>query len=173
VGEFLQVPNLTVKIPSPFRVSLSRSGTFAFDRLREAIIATLETLAAGKITAKELPIDPKTNTSSVRYAPGYASIPPAERIPSQPYTIDGLAKFLGEVKDDGHAQDAFRATFGALELIDGNGLKESDIAGLEVWKVDAVVSHARGRRFAYCAVTRFAYCAVTYVIHNYFGISRK
>jgi hypothetical protein len=38
------------------------------------------------------------------------------------------------------------ATFGALELIDGNGLKEGDIAGL-------------------------AYCAE--VIHNYFKISRK
>ena len=56
--------------------------------------------------------------------------PPAESVHPSPYTIDALAKFLGEVKEDTKwATEAFKATFGAMELIDGNGLKEEQVAG--------------------------------------------
>jgi hypothetical protein len=108
--------------------------------LREAITATLETLAAGKITAKELPIPSDTRKDFIKYAPGFERVAPAPNVPYCSYTVDGLAKFLGEVDGADHASHDFKATFGALELIDGNGLKEGDIAGLEVWKIDAVVS---------------------------------
>jgi hypothetical protein len=100
-------------------------------------------LAAGKITAKELPIatGERQRTDKIRVAPGFGvEQSSAGGILSRgTYTADGLAKFLGEVKDNGHATDAFFATFGALELIDGNSLKENDVVGLELWKIDAVV----------------------------------
>jgi hypothetical protein len=112
--------------------------------LREAIIATLETLAAGKITAKELPIatGQGKRTDTIRLAPGFdiERFPAGGILPPLAYTIDALARFLGETKERGEATESFKATFGALELIDGNGLKEGDIAGLEVWKIDAVVT---------------------------------
>ena len=47
-------------------------------------------------------------------------------MPLGAYTIDGLAKFLGEVDDTGHATHGFKDTFGALELIDGKGLTDSE-----------------------------------------------
>jgi hypothetical protein len=108
--------------------------------LREAIIATLETLAKGKITDKELPV--LRNDTTIRYAPGFGK-EMAPALPNKhPYTVDGLAKFLGgeAIDDTGHASHTFKATFGMLELVDGKGLKEADIAGLEVWKIDAVVT---------------------------------
>ena len=116
---------------------VNRVRYFAFDRLRETIIATLETLAAGKITAKELPIPDGAGKQHIRYAPGFSFIAPAQQASFPSYTIDALAKFLGEVDKAGHATHDFRDTFGALELIDGNGLKEGDIAA----------QYARGRRF--------------------------
>jgi hypothetical protein len=85
-------------------------------RLREVITATLEAYAAGKITLAEMPIDPKTNKTQIRYAPGFSSVAPGPSIPSRPYTVDGLAKFLGEVDDTGHATHAFKAAFAALEF---------------------------------------------------------
>lgn len=57
--------------------------------------------------------------------------------------MDSLARFLGEVKDRGEATDSFRATFGALQLMADNSLKESEVEGLEVWKIDAVVTQAK------------------------------
>jgi len=103
--------------------------------LRETITATVKALGEGRIKPEELPIDPKTNKSQIRYAPGYSSIPPAERIPSSPYTVDALAKFLGETKlSTGVAHEAFRTTFAALELISEGYLNESAIKGMEVWK---------------------------------------
>ena len=88
--------------------------------LREVIVATLQTLAAGKITAKELPI--LRNDTMLRYAPGFGKEPPPAA-PNHPYTVEGLAKFLGELKEGTwFATESFKATFGALELIDGNGL---------------------------------------------------
>ena len=100
-------------------------------------------MAAGKITAKELPIPPHTKPGYIRWAPGFSSGSPATQTTSHSYTIDGLAKFLGEVGSDDKATESFKATFGAMELIDGNGLKEEQVAGLDVWKIDAVVSEAR------------------------------
>jgi hypothetical protein len=65
------------------------------DSIREAIVATLNTLAAGRITAKELPISPDTRKDHIRYAPGFGRGLPATQVIECPYTVDGLAKFLG------------------------------------------------------------------------------
>jgi hypothetical protein len=108
--------------------------------LREAIVATLDALAAGKITPKELPIDPATNTKLIRYAPGFGGSPPAGSVGQHPYTSQGIATFLGEIKTNtrGEASEDFRGTFNALELLaSDNGLEEKDVAGLEVWKIAA------------------------------------
>jgi len=83
--------------------------------LRETITAAIQALGEGKIAPEEMPIPPKTNTGEIRYAPSFsASVVLAQRIPESRYTIDSLAKFLGEAKADGHAHDAFRITFGAF-----------------------------------------------------------
>jgi hypothetical protein len=129
------------------------SGASAFNRLREAIVATLEALAAGKITAKELPIatDQGQRTDKIRMAPGFdvAKYPAGGTLPIGAYTANGLAKFLGEVKERGEYSDDFRATFNALELLaTDNGLEEKDVAGLEVWKIDAVVYQAKKNKAA-------------------------
>jgi hypothetical protein len=52
----------------------------------------LQALGEGKITAEEMPIDDKTNTSLIRYAPGFSILGASTE---HPYTIVGLAKFLG------------------------------------------------------------------------------
>jgi hypothetical protein len=103
--------------------------------LRETIQAAVKALGEGKITAEEMPIDPKTNKSLIRYAPSFGCGLPAVRIPQRRYTIDSLAKFLGETGKGDHAHDAFKATFGALELIAEGYLTESAIKGLEIGEV--------------------------------------
>jgi hypothetical protein len=126
--------------------------------LREAIIVTLETLAAGKITAKELLITTgeRQRTDAIRIAPGFSfgQLSAGQQLPPKAYSVESLAVFLGEVNVNGRPTDSFRATFGALELIDGNGLKEDD-----------------GRPCILCSNTRFAHCAD--VFHRYFEINQK
>ena len=104
-------------------------------------------MAAGKITAKELPIatGERQRTDAIRVAPGFdiGQKVAGDLLPPRSYTVQALAKFLGEVGSDDKATESFKATFGAMELIDGNGLKEEQVAGLDVWKIDAVVSEAR------------------------------
>jgi hypothetical protein len=90
-------------------------------------------LAAGKITAKELPIATGQGQrgDTVRVAPGYdfVQLAAGSQLPRGAYNVDALAKFLGEVDDEGRATDSFKAAFDAMELIDGNGLKEEQVAG--------------------------------------------
>ena len=68
-------------------------------RLREAITATLDTLAAGRITAAELPIatGERQRTDKIRIAPGFNTGQSAAggTLPPSAYTVDALAKFLG------------------------------------------------------------------------------
>jgi hypothetical protein len=90
--------------------------------LREAIVATVEALAAGKIKPEEMPIDLKTNTQHFRYA----SSPLEESIPAHPYTLNSLARFLGQIKPKtDEATDGFRTMFTALELVTEGWLPES------------------------------------------------
>jgi hypothetical protein len=104
-------------------------------------------LAAGKIAPEEMPITTgeRQRTDKIRIAPGYdfVQLAAGSQLPRGAYNVDALAKFLGEVDDEGRATDSFKAAFDAMELIDGNGLKEEQVAGLDVWKIDAVVSEAR------------------------------
>jgi len=81
------------------------------------ILATLRALADGKITAEEMAVAEDTRKDAIRYAPGFGPVPLAVHVP-HPYTIDALAKFLGAVRDDGHATEDFKAAFSALELIE-------------------------------------------------------
>jgi len=104
--------------------------------LRETIQAAVKALGEGKITAEEMPIDPSTRTDLIRYAPGFGCSPPAAKVPQHPYTIDSLAKFLGETKaSTGCAHEPFKAIFGALELIAEGYLTEAAIKGLEIGEV--------------------------------------
>jgi hypothetical protein len=133
--------------------SAKDSGAAAFNRLREAIVATLNTLAAGKITAKELPIatGERQRTDKIRVAPGFdvAQFRAGAGLPNAAYTTDAIAKFLGEIDERGEASHDFRATFNALELMaSDNILEEKDVAGLEVWKIDAVVYQAKKNKAA-------------------------
>jgi hypothetical protein len=73
---------------------------------------------------------------------------PATQVIECPYTVDGLANFLGEVGPDGKATEAFKATFSALELLDGNKLKESEITGIvPVARLRSPHRFVRGFRF--------------------------
>jgi hypothetical protein len=94
------------------------------------VATTLETLAAGRITASELPIatGQGKRADTIRVAPGFGveKWTASGLLPSCAYTVDALAKFLGEVDErDGKATEAFKATFGALELMDGKNLMVS------------------------------------------------
>ena len=65
-------------------------------------------------------------TEKIRVAPGFATVDrelsaAGGILPHGAYTVDALAKFLGEIKEDsGAATESFKATFGALEPMDGN-----------------------------------------------------
>jgi hypothetical protein len=118
-----------------------------------AITATLDTLAAGRITAQELPIatGERQRTDAIRIAPGFSTVDRGQwkagsLLPPNAYTTDALAKFLGEVNEsDGKATESFKATFGALELINANGLKEGDVAGLDVYQEQSIRSRSNTR----------------------------
>jgi hypothetical protein len=73
--------------------------------LHETISSAVEALGAGKILPEEMPISKDTNLSLIRYAPDFAPCTAAVQRPqtddskrNYPYTIVGLAKFLGMVK---------------------------------------------------------------------------
>ncbi len=104
--------------------------------LRETITATIRALGEGKITPEEMPIDPKTKTEYIRYAPGYTTMSPAGA--AHPYTVEALAKFLGELdgRDEPHA--AFKNAFASLELISRGRLTEAQIK--------AEIKYAPGRQ---------------------------
>jgi hypothetical protein len=90
--------------------------------LRETITSAVQALGAGKIKPEEMPVSDDTRKNVIRYAPGFGRSTAAG---DRPYTVDGLARFLGEVKSNGEAHEAFRAAFGALELISEGYLAES------------------------------------------------
>lgn len=108
--------------------------------LREAIAAAVEAHGKGLILPKEMPIDPKTNTTVIRSAPSF-SVSGTDPVP-HPYTVDRLAKFLGFVKTDSQKPtNSFIAAFGAEELIADGVLKESQIKGLSAERLgESVIS---------------------------------
>ena len=92
--------------------------------IRETITAAVQALAEGKIKPTELPIAPHTKSQHVRYAPSYSSTGAAP-VDAHPYTIEGLAKFLGEVDKRGEPRDTFKTVFGMLELLSDGHLTEA------------------------------------------------
>lgn len=72
-----------------------------------------------------MPVPADTRKDLIRYAPGYGPSPLAGNVPSVPYTVDALARFLGEVKHRGEAHKGFHAMFGALELLSEGYLTEA------------------------------------------------
>jgi hypothetical protein len=80
--------------------------------VREAIDAVIEALADGKIDPEEMPVSPDTRKDLIRYTPSrpYGNVP---------YTVDSLAKFLGQTrknKGKDEATDGFRHMLAAREL---------------------------------------------------------
>jgi hypothetical protein len=72
-----------------------------------------------------MPMDPKTNTKHIRYAPSFvAGVLVAGN--EHPFTEDSLAKFLG-MTSKGQPQEKFSAALGALELIEQGYLKENQL----------------------------------------------
>lgn len=70
----------------------------------------------GLILPKEMPIDAKTNTTKIRYAPAFGVS--ANDSVAHAYTIESLAKFLGFIKSGNQEPtNSFIAAFGAEELI--------------------------------------------------------
>jgi hypothetical protein len=64
------------------------------------------TTVAAKISVGE--IDPKTNASTLRYAPSFVAGVSVGDSPKVPYTADSIGVFLGEVEDAGHASKVLR-----------------------------------------------------------------
>jgi hypothetical protein len=114
--------------------------------MRETIRAAVQALGEGKILADEMPIDPKTNTTIIRYAPGFGCAVAATA--HYPYTKESLAKFLGEVDGRHEPTIAFRTAFTSLELITEGFLDEKTLEGLEPWKVTEAIRAARADRDA-------------------------
>lgn len=101
-----------------------------------------------------MPIDPKTNTSVIRYAPQLSTEKTSgpESGP-HPYTVDVLAKFLGFVRPSTQKPtDSFVAAFGAEELIADGIMKESQIRGLSAEKLGELVIAMRKQRDAMQAI---------------------
>jgi hypothetical protein len=113
------------------------------------ITSVLKALGSGQIKPEEMPIatGERQRTDKIRVAPGFSVGQSAASgaLPPGAYTVDGLAKFLGEVKEDttGWATEAFKAAFGALELISEGYLAESAIKGLDQWWRVGEVASAR------------------------------
>jgi chemotaxis protein histidine kinase CheA len=124
--------------------------------LRETISSAVEALGAGKILPEEMPIEAHTKPEHVRYAPSFTSCTAAvqdmqtdDSKRNYPYTIVGLAKFLGMVKSGSQtATNSFLDSFGALELIAGGYLSEARIKDLEIRKLGEVVASVKKQRDA-------------------------
>jgi hypothetical protein len=66
---------------------------------------------------------------AVFLTPSTAMLLAGAQHPSGVYTVESLAKFLGEVGSDGRPHAGFRAMFGALELLSEGYLTEAQIKG--------------------------------------------
>ena len=81
-----------------------------------------------------MPVPTDTNDRFIRYAPGFG---PAASTRSVPYTIEALAKFLGEIDQRNEPRHQFRDTFNSLELMSEGFLSEATLIALndEPWKI--------------------------------------
>jgi hypothetical protein len=114
-----------------------------------SIEATVKALGNGLIAPGEMPIDPKTNINTIRYAPPYSVGPSVTAGVTHPYTIESMAKFLGFVKSGSQTpRDSFVAAFGALELISEGLISESRVRDLEIRKLGEVVAAVKRQRDA-------------------------
>jgi hypothetical protein len=83
----------------------------------------------------------------IRDAPSYVAVgSEAAAAPLHPYTVLGLADFLGLLQPNGTPKPSFEAAFGAVELISEGYLSESRIKGLEIYKLAEVVSVVKEQR---------------------------
>jgi hypothetical protein len=76
-------------------------------------------------------IEQGQRSDAIRIAPSYieTKLLAGAQLPSGAYTVEALAKFLGEVGSDGRPHAGFRAMFGALELLSEGYLTEAQIKG--------------------------------------------
>lgn len=103
-----------------------------------------------------MPLTPRTDPKFIRYAPCFTTVTAAvthlqsdENTKKYPYTVEGLAKFLGMVKSGSQtATNSFLDSFGALELIAGGYLSEARIKDLEIRKLGEVVASVKKQRDA-------------------------
>jgi hypothetical protein len=93
----------------------------------------VQALAEGKIAPKEMPIitGERQRNDAIRVAPSFveSQLLASQQLPTGAYTVEALAKFLGEVGSDGRPHAGFRAMFGALELLSEGYLTEAQIKG--------------------------------------------
>jgi hypothetical protein len=89
--------------------------------MRETIRAAVQALGDSQITPDEMAIKTgeRQRNDTIRLAPSYSGGQnvAGDTLPPNSYTVDALAKFLGEVGSDGHAHDGFKNAFAVLELI--------------------------------------------------------
>jgi ParB-like nuclease domain len=111
---------------------------------QETVRAVVEAFADGKI---ELP-PPTQGAREIRYAPSFVVSPEVIAQREHPYTIRGVATFLGWTKPNGDAQEKVSYALGALELIEQGVLSESDFEGLTTKEAQAVVVQSRRVREA-------------------------
>jgi hypothetical protein len=131
------------------RMARENSARRKFDTsvLREAIGAAVNAHGKGLILPSEMPIDSKTNTSKIRYAPAF--MVSATDSVAHPYTIETLAKFLGFVKSGNQEPtNSFITAFGAEELIADGVLKASQIKGFSAERLGELVIAVRKQRDA-------------------------
>lgn len=113
--------------------------------LRETITSTLTALAEGKIKPDEMSVPEDTNERFIRYAPGFGT---RADTGARRYTVEALAKFLGEVRSDRgevRPRHEFVNAFNSLELMSENHLSEATLLALndEPWKIGEVVRICR------------------------------
>jgi hypothetical protein len=134
------------------RMAHENSARRKFDTsvFREAIAAAVEAHGKGLIPPKEMPIDPKTRTDTIRYAPTFSTEKPSVTDSvTHPYTMESFAKFLGFVKAESQkSTNSFIAAFGAEELIADGIMKESQIRGLSAERLSELVIAVRKQRDA-------------------------
>lgn len=102
------------------------NGTVMFETIRSVVQAH----ADGVITLEPPP--PRMRKSEIRYAPsllpGADHTPPGDR--DRPYTIAGLAKFIGWTKPTGVPQSKMFAVMTALELVERGIVPEETFANM-------------------------------------------
>lgn len=107
--------------------------------------ATVIALGAGKISSREMPVDPNTPETRVRYAPSFVKGTPN----SHRYTVRSLATFLQLKYPSGEPRDELKAALKALEFEERTGIPimdrireaQPDLVGRSARTVLAYLTH--------------------------------